>query len=498
LYEVALARTGDAALAGVLGRRTRHRNALFWGLDSLPPSEGAAPSSQVFRESGFAVLRSPTDHTVMMKFGPHGGGHGHYDKLGLISYGLGGILGTDPGTQSYAAPTHNTWDKQTVAHNTVVVDERTQGEATGALHWFQTGDGLTAVRADAGPAYRSARLGRTLLVTGDYLLDLFDVASLDGAPHKFDWVYHNPGRVEMDLATAPYTGFPSAAGYQHLTANRAASAESDIVVRFDGAAAGAVNYGSTYQSTAAVRARYERTPEISYSGNGSGKASYTFSGAGYVMYTTPALTGMPDEKPAGLSMWVYGDGSGNRLALRLYDSTEERFVAAIGTVNWEGWKRLEVRNPESWTHYLGNADGLFDAPVRSVALELTAVDGAAREGALFVDDIQVEYSDTSRLAEDFEFRTRSLRLWMLGEPGTTVVAGEGLGPDLRVNVPYVMARRNALATTFVGLLEPYRGQPRITAFERLSANQFHIKGPDWTDDITLRPDGVGYRRTPLP
>jgi hypothetical protein len=61
-----------------------------------------------------------------------------------------------------------------------------------------------------------------------------------------------------------------------------------------------------------------------------------------------------------------------------------------------------------------------------------------------------------------------------------------------------MARRNALATTFVGLLEPYRDQPRITAFERLSANQFHIKGPDWTDDITLRPDGVGYRRTPLP
>ena len=41
-----------------------------------------------------------------MKFGPHGGGHGHYDKLGLVSYAFGGTLAVDPGTQSYTAPTH--------------------------------------------------------------------------------------------------------------------------------------------------------------------------------------------------------------------------------------------------------------------------------------------------------------------------------------------------------------------------------------------------------
>lgn len=498
LYEVALARTGDPSLAGVLGRRTRPRNALFWGMEELPPAGSESLSSEVFQESGFAVLRTPADHTVMMKFGPHGGGHGHYDKLGLISFAFGGILGLDPGTQSYAAPTHNTWDKQTVAHNTVVVDERTQGEATGKLHWFQQGDGFAAVRADAGGAYKSARLDRTLVVTGEYTLDLFEAASLDGAPHQFDWVYHNPGRLEMDLVTTPFDAFPSGAGYQHLTANRAGAAETDWMVRFDGSTAGAVAYGTTYQSTANVRARFERTPEIAYSGNGAGKASYTFQGPGYVMFTTPALTAMPAAKPEGLAVWIYGDGSGNRLALRLYDSTDERFVATIGAVNWKGWKRLEVRDPESWTHYLGDNDGVFDAPVRSVAVEVTAVEGAAGEGALFVDDIGIGFADGLKLVEDFEFRTRSLRVWMLGEPGTMVVGGEGLGPDLRVNVPYVMARRRGLATSFVSLLEPYRDQPRITGIERVEANRFRIKGSEWTDEITLQPAGLDYRRVPLP
>lgn len=81
-------------------------------------------------------MRAPTnDHTLILKFGPHGGGHGHYDKLGFVSYARGGILAVDPGTQPYGAPTHDTWDKMTVAHNTMVVDERTQAEATGQLMW---------------------------------------------------------------------------------------------------------------------------------------------------------------------------------------------------------------------------------------------------------------------------------------------------------------------------------------------------------------------------
>lgn len=496
LYEVALARLGDPLLASVLGRRTRHRNALFWGTPSLPPAESVSPESAVFPDSGYAVVRSASsDHTVMMKFGPHGGGHGHYDKLGLISYGLGGLLGIDPGTQSYAAPTHNTWDKQTVAHNTVTVDERTQAEATGKLIWFDKGEGYAAARAEAGPAYKTAALTRTLVSTGDYLLDLFDAVSLDGAAHKFDWTYHNAGRLEMDLPTEPYGALPQSAGYQHLTGNRAGDGSADWAVRFDGSAATATTYGSTYQSTANVRARYERTPEFSFQGNGSGKASYVLTGAGYLMFTTPVFSGLPVEKPTGLTVMIHGDGSGHRLALRLYDATDERFVATIGPVTWTGWRKLEVRNPETWSHYLGNADGIFDAPVRTVSVELTAVEGGPAEGALHVDDITLEYAAGPRLVEDFEFNTRSARIWMIGEAVTTVVGGEGLGPDLRVNVPYVMARREATATTFASVIEPYRGVHRITGFERTGEASYRVTTDAWVDDLVLLTTGVQYKRT---
>jgi hypothetical protein len=64
----------------------------------------------------------------------------------------------------------------------------------------------------------------------------------------------------------------------------------------------------------------------------------------------------------------------------------------------------------------------------------------------------------------FEQKAANLRVQMLGADGTEVVAGEGLGPDLRVPVPFVMARRTASSTRFVTLLEPYRGAPAVDQF----------------------------------
>ena len=151
LYEIAWQRYNDPAFAAVPGRRARGREALFWGAASLPESPSPAPASAVYEDSGNAVLRAGADHYLALKFGPHGGWHGHYDKLGFVSYARGAAMAVDPGTQSYAAPTHETWDKVTLAHNTVVVDEKTQAEATGQLLAFAALPSVSAVRASAGP-----------------------------------------------------------------------------------------------------------------------------------------------------------------------------------------------------------------------------------------------------------------------------------------------------------------------------------------------------------
>jgi hypothetical protein len=493
LYEIAYRRYDDPLLAAVLGRRSRSREALFWGAESLPAGGSPPAASALFLDSGNAVLRAAgSDHAVAFKFGPHGGWHGHYDKLGFVSYARGGIMGVDPGTQSYAAPTHNTWDKVTIAHNTVVVDEQNQAEAAGRALAFVALPGISAVRADAGPAYRQAALQRSLVLTPEYLLDIAEARSTDGAPHRFDWVYHNYGAAATGLALSPYTAFPASNGYQHLTETQAAVTAEPWQVSFDMNQSLLGAYGSTYANVNSIRAGFQYSRDQSNSGLFSARMSYDFSAAqGYILFQTPVLTGLPGATPATVSVWVYGDGSGHRLALRLYDATDERFVYAVGPVAWTGWRLLTASDPTRWSHYLGNNDGIFDGPVRSVAVELTSVAGARVEGALYLDDISLTYPSTGPVrVTDFERPLRGLRLWMLGAPSTTVVLGQGLGPNLLQPVPFAMARRQGMEVRFVSLLEPYAEAPRVSSFEEASGGWLRVAASEYEDALWFSDAGV--------
>ncbi|MBI4876990.1 MAG: heparinase II/III family protein [Acidobacteria bacterium] len=498
-FEVAFARYADPLFAAVLGRRARGREALFWGAESLPASSPEPPrASALFEASGYAALRAASnDHTLILKFGPHGGGHGHYDKLNFISFARGDTMAVDPGTQSYAAPTHNTWDKTTVAHNTVVVDERTQAEATGKLLAFAALPEMSAVRADAGPAYRQAALDRTIYLTGDYAVDVVAARSLDGQEHLYDWVYHNYGRLSTPLGLAPYAELPKANGYQHLTESRAAATAQDWQAVFDMNANLAATYGSVWASVAAVRGTFEYSREQSVSGRWAGRMKSDFSGGdGYLLCSMPALAGMPAEKPRGVSMMIHGDGSGQKLAIRLYDTTDERFVYTVGAVDWTGWRRIAATEPEKWSHYLGNNDGVFDGPVRTVALDIASVAGAARQSTIYADDITLDFPEAGEvLVTDFERVSRFLRVWMLGAAGTTVVTGNGIGPDLTKPVPFVMARRRGLEARFVTLLEPYGEESRVTGFRALGPQSFEVTGPGFADTFSLDDAGaLRYRR----
>jgi hypothetical protein len=80
----------------------------------------------------------------------------------------------------------------------------------------------------------------------------------------------------------------------------------------------------------------------------------------------------------------------------------------------------------------------------------------------------------------------NLRLYMLSAPETRVVSGEGLGPDLRFPVPFVMARREAAQTRFSALYEPYSNSPAITSFHG-SGNTYSISTATFTDELSLEP-----------
>jgi hypothetical protein len=235
LFELAYENTHDPRLLAVLDNAPRaSKEALLFGVPALPESKGPLLKSAVFPESGYATLRAKNnDLSVILKFGPHGGGHGHYDKLGEIIYAEGRTQAVDPGTQLYGMALHKEWDQMSVAHNTLTADELRQDQATGKLIAWKDEDGYVAVTADAGPVYKFADLTRSILVTDEYVLQVDRARSTDGKPHTFDFNYHNFGKQTMQLQTAPYTEFPNQNGYNHLEQVQRGETNSNVATRFD-------------------------------------------------------------------------------------------------------------------------------------------------------------------------------------------------------------------------------------------------------------------------
>ena len=235
IYELAYENTHDPMLLAILDNAPRtSKEALLFGVASLPETKSSLLKSAVFPDAGYAMLRAKnTDLSIILKFGPHGGGHGHYDKLGEIVFAEGRTQAVDPGTQLYGMALHNEWDQMSVAHNTITADELRQDQATGKLIAWKDGSDYVAVTASAGAAYKFADLTRSVLVTDEYALQVDRAHSTDGKPHIFDFNYHNFGKQTTQLHLEPYNGFPNANGYMHLEQVQRGETSGNIMSRFE-------------------------------------------------------------------------------------------------------------------------------------------------------------------------------------------------------------------------------------------------------------------------
>jgi hypothetical protein len=232
-YDIGYRLYGDPRYLTVAKSAPRGLESLMWGAAQFPDGAAAPLGSELMEAAGVAILRAMgSDRTLAVKFGPHGGGHGHFDKLTFVSYSNGARQAADPGTQAYGAKTHATWDKTTVAHNTISVDGKQQAESTGKLLEWNPGPKFTEIRISAGPVYPGVEIERTLVHTAEYTVDIAEARSVDGAAHLFDWTYHNFGAIETILPLQPYLGIPQANGYQHLTQVRAAAIGDDWMLTF--------------------------------------------------------------------------------------------------------------------------------------------------------------------------------------------------------------------------------------------------------------------------
>ncbi|HVW83816.1 MAG TPA: heparinase II/III family protein [Bryobacteraceae bacterium] len=235
LYEIGFARWHDPRYGRVAreGKRTTV-TALLYGAPELPASNlPLIPSESILlKEAGYAVLRSP-EVTAAVRFGLHGLGHGHPDKLNVVTSGFGATFGLDPGSINYGAPLHGEWYRSTIAHNTVCVDGQLQGNADGELVEWKAGAGGTKLKAAAMRVYDGVALTRSLELRGPEIADTFECAS--GSEHQYDWAFHARGTLTTSLGTQlSEEGIPEKQnGYQHIHGVHRAKTDESWWVRWE-------------------------------------------------------------------------------------------------------------------------------------------------------------------------------------------------------------------------------------------------------------------------
>jgi hypothetical protein len=506
VYEIAYNRYRDPIFASPIPRGARDWRALLWGVESLPTSRALLASSILLPKAGYAFLRAGEANDLQylaFDFGPHGREHGHYDKLGYISFAMNRVLGIDSGVHSYASSLYGGWDKTTLAHNTVVVDERNQNEATGNLHRFVAFPDFGIVSADAGNAYPNrATIVRTLALNKDYWLDVTRAVSLDNQPHRFDWIYHNSGTLSIPFTVLPYPAFPNTGGYRYLTNPMSALTNADWQVTWDANSTGQP-YGSVLRNDGNVAATFTITRTSA--SDLVGQMDYNFSTVsnGYVVYYSTNLYNPPSGTPTHISARVYGDGSKNRLGFRIVDGTGERFSKEIGPITWTGWQTVTATVDRTWSHWEGNEDGAIDAPIMQVAVQVTRATGGMPAGQMYVDDLALTFPKAGQVVmENFEGAVARVDLKMLAAPETTVVVGNGIYYD-NTPIPFTMARRQGIETTFAAIFEPYRTSPRISTFQAVpvsptvgSPTALRIVAPtQYTDTFMIADENARADRT---
>ncbi len=204
LYELAVSLFPQAGLDSVVAWLVAHgalrgRDALLFGPERLP-SGSLSLKSHLFRDTGLAVLRRGEAY-ALLKFGPHGGSHGHFDKLEFVLNLGGRWVSPDFGTAGYGIPLYTRWYKQTASHNTLIVDGQCQKRADGELLAFGSAGVWQIARARTSSAYPGVELDRTL-VLGDSCLLVVDRV-LSRRDHLLGWHFRADGSVAFPRKTVP-------------------------------------------------------------------------------------------------------------------------------------------------------------------------------------------------------------------------------------------------------------------------------------------------------
>ncbi|RYG27542.1 MAG: heparinase, partial [Chitinophagaceae bacterium] len=197
-------------------------------------------------EGGISLLRNGNDAdltTLIYKYTAHGLSHGHFDKLNINLYDKGNEILSDYGSarfvgveQKYGGrylPENDKYASQTIAHNTIVVDESShfdgkekEAEKFPAKKLFSEigREAVQVVAASTDDAYKGTHLQRTVyllkLPGGKKLVaDIFSARSAE--EHQYDLPFQYKGQListsfTYKAATTKLEPLGKRNGYQYL------------------------------------------------------------------------------------------------------------------------------------------------------------------------------------------------------------------------------------------------------------------------------------------
>ena len=128
-------------------RMTPKRNDLIYGVPELPDAEPAEVRGAYADNAGALMLRSTQKDArekiqAVLKYGTHGGYHGHFDRTGLLSLMRYGRSFYNPEMvwYSYAPYMYNFYVQTSISKNMVTVDLKQQEADDSKRSLFHTGD----------------------------------------------------------------------------------------------------------------------------------------------------------------------------------------------------------------------------------------------------------------------------------------------------------------------------------------------------------------------
>lgn len=197
------------------------------------------------KSGGIGLLRdAENEFCAVFKYASHGLSHGHYDRLNLFYYHGASEVLTDYGAARYVnvkakeggryLPENKSYARQTIAHNTLIVDEKSHfnykykeaSKYSAELVFANINDvDLQVVSAIERNAYPGIEMQRTVAYVTDsafenpIIVDFFSVKSAE--EHVYDFPFHFNGQLmstefEYESNSSSLLPFGEKNGYQHL------------------------------------------------------------------------------------------------------------------------------------------------------------------------------------------------------------------------------------------------------------------------------------------